>query len=334
VVQRPGDARLFVVDQGGKVWSMPAGGGSHTEVLEVTGIATGGEQGLLSIAFHPDDPTRMFICYTDNNATNDVVVEEYDFPLAAVTVTPGPVATVIAVPHPDEDNHNGGMILFGPDGYLYVSLGDGGGGGDPFENGQDPDALLGSILRIDVDSLPYDIPATNPYADGQDGAPEVWIKGVRNPWRISFDGDDLYVADVGQGTREEMTVIDADSAGANLGWDVLEGTHCYEGTQQQCAADDFVDPTIEYSTHVSSTCAITGGYVYRGSEPDLAGIYFYGDYCQGNIRGLRMYKGALVDSRIFADDEGYLPGFGIDTAGRVYVTSFSTDAVYRIDLAS
>ncbi len=332
LVDRPGDARLFVVGQNGQVWSMPVGGGSHTEVLDVTSIATGSESGLLSIAFHPGDATRMFIAFTDDNVTNDIVVREYSFPIGPATVVdPAPVATVITVPHPSETNHNGGMILFGPDGYLYITMGDGGGGGDPFDNGQDTDALLGSILRIDVDSLPYDIPSTNPYADGEDGAPEVWVKGMRNPWRISWDGDDLYVADVGQGEREELSVLGPDSGGANLGWNILEGTDCYTTGSPLCAVNDFVDPVIEYA-HVSGTCAITGGYVYRGPVTNLGGIYFYADYCQGNIRALRMYQGALVDTRTFADDPGSVTGFGIDGSGRVYVTSFANGTVYRIDL--
>jgi glucose/arabinose dehydrogenase len=334
VITRPGDTRLFVVDQDGKVFSMPAGGGTQTQVLDVSGlIATdGGEQGLLGLAFHPDDATRMLISYTAA-ANGALTVTEYDLPLVAAAVNPlDPVTPVISVPHPGETNHNGGMILFGPDGYLYITTGDGGNVGDPFNNGQNPNALLGSILRIDVDTLPYTIPPTNPYPTGVGGQDEVWVKGVRNPWRISFDGDDLYVADVGQGTREELTVIDAGSAGANLGWDILEGTYCHSTGSPLCLDNTFVPPTIEYNND-GSTCAITGGYVYRGPEyPDLAGTYFYADYCQGNIRALRMYQGAVVDSRTFTDDPGLVPGFGIDAAGRVYVASFSNGGtVYRID---
>jgi glucose/arabinose dehydrogenase len=319
-----------VVGEDGEMWSMPAGGGAKTTVLDVTGIiSTSGERGLFSAAFHPDDATRMFICYTAIT-TGAVTVAEYDFPLAAAVVDPDPVATVIAVPH-GETNHNGGMILFGPDGHLYISLGDGGGSDDPDDNGQDPNALLGSILRIDVDTLPYTIPPTNPYPTGVGGAAEVWVKGVRNPWRISFDGDDLYVADVGQETREELTVLDTGAGGANLGWDILEGTYCHATGSPLCLNNTFVPPVVEYSND-GSTCAITGGYVYRGPEyPDLEGTYFYADYCQGNIRALRIYQGAVVDARTFADDPGLVPGFGIDTAGRVYVTSFTSSAVYRID---
>jgi glucose/arabinose dehydrogenase len=273
----------------------------------------------------------MLISYTADG-TGAITVAEYEFPLAAVVVDEtDPPTPVISVPHPGETNHNGGMILFGPDGYLYITAGDGGNVGDPFNNGQNPNALLGSILRIDVDTLPYTIPPTNPYPTGVGGQYEVWVKGVRNPWRISFDGDDLYVADVGQGTREELTVIDSGSGGANLGWDILEGTSCTGGSPL-CLNNTFVPPTIEYNND-GSTCAITGGYVYRGPEyPDLEGTYFYADYCQGNIRALRMYQGAVVDARTFADDPGLVPGFGIDSSGRVYVESFTGNGVvYRID---
>lgn len=333
LLARPGDTRLFVVGEDGEIWSITAGGGAKTQVLDVSSlIATGNEQGLLSAAFHPDDATRLFICYTAVG-TGAITVAEYALPLAAVAVNPAdPVTPVISVPHPGETNHNGGMILFGPDGYLYLSLGDGGGGGDPSNNGQNPNTLLGSILRIDVDTLPYTIPPTNPFPTGVGGAEEVWVYGVRNPWRISFDGADLYVADVGQATREELTLLDTASGGSNLGWDILEGTYCHSTGSPLCLANPFVPPTLEYNND-ATTCAITGGYVYRGSAyPDLAGTYFYADYCQGNIRALRIYQGAVVDARTFADDPGLVPGFGIDTAGRVYVTTFSNSGrVYRID---
>jgi glucose/arabinose dehydrogenase len=339
VAARPGDTRLFVLQRAGQIWSTPAGGGGKTLVLDITSLTNGTatESGLLSMAFHPDDATRLFICYTVTG-TMAIRIAEYAFPLAAETVTPG-ATTVIEVAHPSDTRHNGGMVLFGPDGYMYLSLGDGGVGDSYADNVQDPDELRSSILRIDVDTLPYQIPPSNPYADGQDGAPEVWVKGVRNPWRVSFDGDDLYVADVGEHNREELSVLEPDDAGANLGWNILEGTDCFSNGSPLCTVNDFVDPVMEYVTHSSGTCAITGGYVYRGPEADLDGIYFYSDFCQGNIRGLRVYKGVVVDSRTFADDPGFVPGFGIDTAGQVYVTSYlgattATGTVYRIDLAS
>jgi len=331
VTGRPGDGRLFVVGQEGVIWSMNQAGGDITPVLDISGeVVCCGERGLLGIAFDPADVDRLFVHYSASDSpTGHTALEEYDFPLAAATADPNPVQTVLTHSQFD-NNHNGGTVAFGPDGYLYLALGDGGGSGDPFDNGQDPSTWYGSILRIDVSTTPYAIPPDNPFASGVGGAPEVWAYGVRNPWRVAFDGTDLYVADVGQGSREEVSVLPAGSGGANLGWSVLEGTLCYDGPAPLCADNDFVAPVYEYS-HGGGRCSISGGFVYRGAEfPDLDGAYFFGDFCTGEIRALRTYQGALVDSRIFGVSAGLLSSFGTGEDGRIYATSFSGGRVYRM----
>jgi glucose/arabinose dehydrogenase len=223
------------------------------------------------------------------------------------------------------------MITFGPDGYLYIALGDGGGVGDRYDNGQNPHTLLGTILRIDVnDGDPYAVPADNPFADGEGGAPEVWLWGLRNPWRFSFDGDDMWIGDVGEGSREEIDLIAPDRAGANLGWPILEGNRCFDGPQSLCDDNDFIDPVFEYG-HDGGRCSVTGGYVYRGLEhPELAGAYLFGDYCRGDIVAIRVEDGEVVESREYAVGIGNLRSFGIDHDGEVYVTAGT--GVYRVGL--
>jgi len=329
VTSRPGDARVFIVEQGGVIWSTDANGNNLTVVLDITDeVVCCGERGLLGIAFDPADPSRLFVHYSVE-PDGSTMLEEYSYPIASAAADPNPVATILT--HPQfASNHNGGVVAFGPDGFLYLALGDGGGAGDPGDNGQDPSTGYGSILRIDVSESPYAIPPGNPFANGVGGAPEVWVYGLRNPWRISFDGDDLYVADVGQGAREEVTLIDVDSGGVNLGWSVMEGTLCFDGPVALCADNDFVDPIHEYF-NAGSRCSITGGYVYRGSQfPDLVGTYFFGDFCSGEIMALHAYQGALVDSRVFPVSAPQLSSFGLDGAGRLYATSFSDGTVYLV----
>jgi glucose/arabinose dehydrogenase len=248
---------------------------------------------------------------------------------------PSSRSTVITV----EDfasNHNGGGLLFGPDGYLYYSMGDGGGGGDPRGNGQKTTDLLGDILRIDPlrasGNKAYAIPTGNPFADGQGGAPEVYVYGLRNPWRFSFDRatKDLWIADVGQNAWEEIDRLPAGHiAGANLGWAALEGTHPYGSSP---APQNAVAPVYEYD-HGNGECAITGGYVYRGSKiPDLVGVYVFVDYCRGAMQGLRIGS----DGKAVPLDLGILvpqvSSFAEDAAGELY--ALSTDGtVARIDAA-
>ena len=201
-------------------------------------------------------------------------------------------------------NHNGGMIAFGPDGYLYIGMGDGGGAGDPDRTGQDPASLLGAILRISVDGDPYSVPP-NPWA-GDGGAAEVWAKGLRNPWRFSFDGDLIYIGDVGQDAWEEIDIAHVDSWRLNFGWSVMEGTHCFR--EPGCDRTGLEIPVLEYP-HEDGNCSVTGGYVYRGAAlPELDGSYFYGDYCSGMIASFRRDLEGLFDLRDWTATLGALPG--------------------------
>ena len=227
-------------------------------------------------------------------------------------------------------NHNGGWLSFGPDGYLYIGMGDGGGGGDTYRNGQNKNALLGKILRIDVNSgTPYAIPPANPFAKGG-GAGEVYAYGLRNPWRADFDGKYLYVADVGQNAWEEISILPIDPAGANLGWPIMEANHCFNA--QRCDQTGLVLPVYEFS-HAGGACSITGGYVYRGSAiPSLAGQYFFADYCAGFIRSFR-YDGraisAVTDWSGQFGDVGRVTSFGEDSAGELYIVA-EDGRIFRI----
>jgi glucose/arabinose dehydrogenase len=291
-----GSGRLFVVEQPGRIRILRDGVVEPEPFLDLTGMVTadGSEQGLLSMALHPDfaENGQFFVGYTANEGEG-----AGDNTIARLTVAaddpdradPASLEVLLAVPDPFR-NHNGGLVMFGPDGYLYAGLGDGGSGGDPEENGQDPTALLGKILRLDVnqvgDETPYAIPSDNPFADGVDGRPEVWALGLRNPWRFSFDREtgDLYVADVGQNEIEEVSFQPADSdGGENYGWNVMEGSACFRDAN--CETDGFVLPVAEYDH--SQGCSVTGGYVYRGTAvPDLRGVYLFADYCSGLLWGL------------------------------------------------
>ncbi len=317
---RPGDDRLFVADQPGVVYAFDLTDGSRLVVLDIEDrVRFSGEQGLLGIAFHPDDPDRLIVHYSGNDGSTRVEQYRLD-PQTGVADADGSVILIHAQP---AANHNGGMIEFGPDGYLYLALGDGGGVNDQFDNGQDPFTLLGTILRIDLDGGdPYAIPPTNPFADGADGAPEVWAWGLRNPWRFSFDGSDLWVGDVGQAAWEEIDLLVASRPGDNAGWPLLEGAHCFRFSN--CEPDLYLGPVIEYA-HSVGRCSVTGGFVYRGASiPELLGTYLYGDYCTGEIWGLRL--GEFADHALLTDpDDIFLPplkgltSFGRGPDGEVYV---------------
>ncbi len=327
-----GDDRLFIVEKTGRIRIWKNGTVLSTPYLDLSALVSGGgEQGLLGLAFHPDYATngRFYVNYTDT--AGDTRIVEYRVSSDPDVADPATARTVLTVDQP-YGNHNGGMIDFGPDGYLYIPLGDGGSGGDPLENAENPSTLLGSILRIDpLAATPYGVPADNPFVGGG-GAPEVWVYGVRNPWRTSFDPvtGDLYVADVGQNAREEVTVVAPGDGGANLGWDTLEGSLCYEPSTG-CSASGTKLPVLEYAT--SEGCAITGGYVYRGSEiPELAGRYLYGDYCGGWIRSFTYTGGAATDLQDWTAELGTFPwlsSFGTDGFGELYFTTL-TGTVYKI----
>jgi hypothetical protein len=326
VTDAPGDPRLFVVEKGGKIKILENGVPRSTAFLEV-GVSSGGEQGLLGLAFHPGYASngRLFINYTDG--AGNTQVEEW-------VVEPGgntarKVGTTISVVQLRE-NHNGGMLTFGPDGYLYVGMGDGGGSGDSLAgNGQNPFTLLGSMLRLDVDGGG---PVPGNY-DGSNGATEVWAIGLRNPWRFSFDREngDLYIGDVGQNAWEEVNVVGSGATRPNFGWNVMEGMHCFSPSSG-CDMTGLVLPIAEYG-NPSVGRSVTGGYVYRGRAIDgLQGTYFYGDWQSGIIRSLRYQGGRATDERDWTSTLGPLPGlasFGEDTAGELYLVSLG-GTVYKL----
>ncbi len=315
----PGDDRVYLGVKEGVV--LEVDGGEVREFLDVSGRvgSSGLEQGLLGLAFHPDyaENGRVFVHYTDREG--DTVVAEHR------PGEPDPERLLLAFDQP-AGNHNGGMLAFGPDGYLWVGLGDGGGAGDQFGNGQDPATPLGTLLRIDVDAAdPYAIPPDNPFATG-DGLPEVWAFGLRNPWRFAFDGGLVYVADVGQAEWEEVDVVDATAPGLNYGWPPVEGPACF--AEAGCDPSAYVEPVLAYP-HAEG-CSITGGYVYRGGAiPELTGHYVYGDYCRGWLRSFRHDDGAAVDEREWLTDIGQILTFGLDGGGELLVAT-GDGTVHRI----
>jgi glucose/arabinose dehydrogenase len=333
LVTRTGTDTLYVAEREGRV--RPLTGGSLGEpILDISDeVVTSVEQGLLDIEFSADGATL----YLHYSVAPDGDTRVISYPASGDAVDTGGRRELLAVEQPF-DNHNGGDIEIGPDGYLYVALGDGGGGGDPEGNGQDTQALLGKILRIDPAATTgddYGIPADNPFADGAAGAPEVWVYGARNPWRIDFDDatGDLWVADVGQNAFEEIDLLPAAEGagrGANLGWNEMEGAHPFEGGSNP---DGAVLPVFEYDRSEGG-CSVTGGVVYRGSAiPGLVGAYLFTDYCDGRLRAIRAAGGQTVDERTFDDVSGNsLVSFGTDGAGEVYVLSLD-GAIYRLDQA-
>jgi hypothetical protein len=296
----PGDSRLFVVEQGGLIRIV--GGGTF---LDVSALASdGGERGLLGLAFHPDYVTNglFYVNYTDNSGDTRVVEYTRSSDPARADATSAQVLLTVDQP---ASNHNGGWMGFGPDGLLYIAMGDGGGANDQFGNGQNPTSLLGKILRMDVATANT----------------EIWASGVRNPWRNAFDGNLLYIADVGQGQWEEVNVVSTLASAPNLGWPVMEGGHCLSGAT--CNPTGFVLPVAEYSH--SQGCSITGGYVYRGSAiAGLAGTYFYSDVCLGTLRSFRFDGVAIQESKVWTDlgDLGSVSSFGEDSSGELYVLTF------------
>lgn len=314
-----GDPHLFVVEQTGNIRILAASGALPDPFLDLSSqISTGGgEQGLLGLAFHPlyAQNGRFFVYLT--NPRGDIELREY----RRVTddlADPATARILLTVDHQAADNHNGGWIGFGPDGLLYVGTGDGGGGGDRANNAQNPDVLLGKLLRLDVDGGdPYAIPPGNPFASGG-GAPEIFATGLRNPWRAGFDGDRLYIGDVGQGEFEEINVISTADAGANLGWRRMEGLGCYNA--DACDQTGLTLPIHVYGH--DRGCSVTGGYVYRGAAmPALQGRYFFADFCDGILQSFRSERGAVADVAELGS-LGQITSFGQDAAGEIYVLTY------------
>ncbi|MCU0224627.1 MAG: PQQ-dependent sugar dehydrogenase [Acidobacteria bacterium] len=364
VTSAPGDPnRLFVVQQDGYVMIKKRGAATNsvTTFLDIhTRVsAAGSEMGLLGLAFDPDYATTRFLYVDYTESVGSVpftVVARYETSPTNPDVALATETRIMRFQQP-ETNHNGGQLQFGPDGYLYVSTGDGGGSGDQHGlcgNGQNPGVLLGKMLRIDVRSLPgsvapecggtgssYRVPPTNPFV-GRTGCDEIWALGLRNPWRSSFDAltGELYIADVGQGCWEEVDIAPSGAAAANYGWRENEGNHCFNnasgdcnnappttGCSRTCNDPSFTKPKLEYA-HSGGACSITGGYVYRGCRmPDLRGTYFYGDYCTGDVKTFRYVAGLVtnpLDLTAQLDPTNALASnltsFGVDAQNEIYIT--------------
>jgi len=361
-----GSQRLFVVEQAGRIQIIEQGQIRNTPFLDISDRVrspdSGGgfEEGLLSVAFPPGygaERDYFYVYYTRLDGDNQV--SRFYLTNNSNIADPDSEEQIILFNHPQQQNHNGGLLTFGPDGYLYIGTGDGGGAFDPFDNAQDPAALLGKMLRIDVESSAspppvgdyhiyfplarqdsslthqsskYAIPETNPFVGIPGYREEIWAIGLRNPWRYSFDRltEDLYIADVGQSGFEEVNFQPANSAGGeNYGWDLMEGNNCLISS---CQGLDLVLPVTEYTHSVGHS--ITGGFVYRGTEfPDLEGIYFYGDFTSGRIWGLQ--NEIIADERVWEsiellDSPYQISTFGEDQAGELFLADFGAGEIYQI----
>jgi len=327
--------RLFIVLQGGQIVIHDDGGVLETPFLDINAkVSCCRERGLLGLAFHPDYATNglFYVNYTDTSG--DTVIARYAVSSDPNSADAGSEQVLLSVPQP-QSNHNGGQLRFGPDGYLYIAMGDGGGAGDPGDRAQDLSTLLGKMLRIDVDGgTPYAIPPDNPpFVGVSDPLPEIWAYGLRNPWRFSFDRltGDLFIADVGQGDREEIDFQPAGSLGGeNYGWRLMEGSECFNPSSGCNGDGSLVLPVIEYD-HSGGDCSVTGGYRYGGDQlPPLAGLYLYADFCSGRIWTAEQ-AGAGWTSFEALDTAEQFTTFGEDQAGELYVAQLTQGgAVYRI----
>ena len=335
-ITHAGDLRLFITQQPGRIAILQMGATSvePTPFLDLSSLVVCcGEQGLLGLAFHPHYAQNGFF-YVDYTRKSDgaTVIARYSVSATDPNrADPSSAQILLTIPQPFS-NHNGGQLQFGPDGYLYIGMGDGGSGGDPGNRAQDLTQLLGKILRIDVDSgTTYGIPPSNPFLGHSNARNEIWAYGVRNPWRFSFDRQtgDLWIADVGQDNFEEVNFQPATSIGGeNYGWRRMEGTHCYNPSTN-CQDSSMTLPITEYD-HGSGRCSITGGYRYRGSKwSKLQGTYLYADWCSGTIWGVTQSNGAWVP-RVVAQTSLHVTTFGEDVNGELYLADNSTGRLYSI----
>ena len=329
---RDGSNRLFVAEQGGRIISLDEKGGNFTEFLDLSELTeAAGEQGLLGLAFHPDFETngRLFVNYTDE--AGDTVISEYRTTGDGTRGDPASARVLMEVDQPYV-NHNGGHLAFGPDGFLYIALGDGGSGGDPHDYGQSLETLLGKILRIDVDRTSageYSIPRDNPFVDEPGARPEIWHFGLRNPWRFSFDSEtgEMWIGDVGQDVLEEIDRAPSIRGGLNFGWDDMEGSECYEPSSG-CLTSNRILPITEYSHEFG--CSITGGHVYRGTEQEsLVGGYFFSDYCSGTIWTVPADAKTGTRATEILKTDSAISSFGESEDGELFVTDLN-GAVFQL----
>jgi glucose/arabinose dehydrogenase len=359
-----GSGRLFVVEKDGRIKIIA--GDTLVEqpfldiserVLSDADTGGGNEEGLLSVAFPPSYAQNgHFYVYYTNIDSNNVLARFHTPPGNPDQADPNSEEQILLLLHPVKKNHNGGQLAFGPDGYLYIGTGDGGGAGDTFENAQDPNSLLGKLLRIDVEfafSIPgslthdfylplvgrdtnhpyttpmYLIPPNNPFIGDSQTLDEIWALGLRNPWRFSFDPHtgDLYIGDVGQSKFEEVNYQPFDNPGGeNYGWNIMEGTHCYP--DEPCNPSGLALPVAEYSHTLG--CSVTGGYVYRGEQyTSMQGVYFFGDYCSGRIWGLKKVDGSWVN-QVLHNGPHRISSFGLDEFGELYIIDIITGNIYKL----
>lgn len=340
IAWRPDDPdTLFVAEQGGRVRIVRDGALIDTPLLDIGGqVTAGGEQGLLGIAFHPDgvDP-RFFVYYTALDG-RQVLASYETMPGERDRADPDSAKRWLVMEDPFP-NHNGGGLAFGPDGYLYVATGDGGGGGDPLDSGRRLDTLLGKILRLDIDveadsDPPYEIPADNPYVSVADARPEIWLTGLRNPWRIRFDrgAGDLWIGDVGQGELEEIDVARAGVGGTDFGWNVMEGSACFRDGGTDCLTDDLTLPVTEYGH--DQGVAVIGGTVYRGeAQTGLRGWYVFSDNSSGRFWVIDATRNDLHEPTVALDSERSISAIGEDAAGELFATDLSGGELLRIVVA-
>jgi hypothetical protein len=320
-----GSGRLFVVDKTGRIWIVTDGKRAERPFVDVSAkVSTGSEQGLLGLAMHPGFKAnpRFYIDYTDRNG--DTVVSEWRVSGTDANAADARSERVLLTVDQPFANHNGGDVVFGPDGYLYITLGDGGSAGDPNGNGQNLDTLLGKILRIDVDKRsgdqPYAIPADNPFVGRSDARPEIYVYGMRNPWRISFDSatKDLWIGDVGQNAYEEIDVVRAGSGGGqNFGWNRMEGFHCYP-IGSDCSTNGLMMPVTEYGHDLG--CSVTGGVVARGNVLAVEGGYLFSDYCSGTLWAIDAARNESRPPAIVGESRASISGFGVGPDGAIYAT--------------
>ena len=324
------DSRLFIVEKPGRIRIVENGTLRSAPFLDITSlVSSSGERGLLGLAFHPRYATNGFfyINYTDLAGHTRIV--RYTVSADRHVANAASAKLILGVQQP-YDNHNGGMIAFGPDGMLYIGMGDGGAAGDPHDHGQNRLTLLGDMLRLDVDGGdPYRPAPGNPYIGRSDGLPEIWASGLRNPWRFSFDreGGRLYIADVGQNALEEINVVPAAQAGVNYGWRLMEGDQCYNAST--CTQHGLTLPVLTYGRDDGRS--VTGGYVYRGGAiPGIAGHYFYSDFIGGWLRSFRFDGATVHDRRDWnIPESGSITSFGEDSAGELYLMN-ATGTVFRL----
>jgi glucose/arabinose dehydrogenase len=360
-----GSGRIFIVERSGRIQLLKSGALQATPFLDISGRVLspasggGGEDGLGSIAFPPDYTARQrfYVYYT--NLDGDLVLSRFHTSADPDLADPDSEELILTIPHPTYNNHNGGQLAFGPEGYLYLAPGDGGSGGDPNNNAQNPAVLLGKVLRIDVEDkipsvipnlpnklylpvihtntgLAYRIPPDNPFVNQPGYRREIWSLGLRNPWRFSFDRTthDLYIADVGQNAVEEVNFHLAGNIGReNYGWRILEGSQCYNPATGCMPPPNYVDPVAEYQHGPSNVigCSVTGGYVYRGTaSPSMQGIYYYADFCKGKVWGLKSENSTWQSRLLYEPSPSIqISSFGEDENGEIYLVRYSGQ-IYRL----